>query len=47
MEVTSGKDPSDIAVQELAFFTVSPKLLAEAGLSRTVSLHIQIDKLTS
>ncbi|KAM3280669.1 hypothetical protein ACQJBY_047455 [Aegilops geniculata] len=47
MEVTSSKDPGDVAVQELTFFTVSPKLLAGAGLSRTVSLHIQIDKLTS
>ena len=47
MEVTSSKDPDDVAVQELAFFTVPPKLLAGAGLSRTVSLHIQIDKLTS
>ena len=44
MEVTSGKDPGDVAVQELTFFTVPPKLLAGAKL---VSLHIQIDKLTS
>ncbi|XP_040251571.2 uncharacterized protein [Aegilops tauschii subsp. strangulata] len=47
MEVTSSKDPGDVVVQELTFFTVPPKLLAGAGLSRTVSLHIQIDKLTS
>ncbi|XP_048566918.1 E3 ubiquitin-protein ligase SINA-like 5 [Triticum urartu] len=47
IEVTSSKDPGDVAVQELPFFTVPPKLLAGAGLSRTVSLHIQIDKLTS
>ncbi|XBI17158.1 hypothetical protein VPH35_059268 [Triticum aestivum] len=47
MEVTSSKDPGDVAVQELTFLTVPPKLLAGAGLSRTVSLHIQIDKLTS
>ncbi|XP_048566927.1 uncharacterized protein LOC125546857 [Triticum urartu] len=47
MEVTSSKDPGDIAVQELTFFTVPPKQLAGAGLSRTVSLHIQINKLTS
>ena len=44
MEVTSSRDPGDIAVQELTFFTVPPKLLAGAKL---VSLHIQIDKLTS
>ena len=44
MEVTSSKDPGDIAVQELTFFTVLPKLLAGAKL---VSLHIQIDKLMS
>ena len=44
MEVTSSKDPGDIAVQEVTFFTVLPKLLAGAKL---VSLHIQIDKLTS
>ncbi len=31
-------------LQELTFFTVPPKLLARAKL---VSLHIQIDKLTS
>ena len=47
MEVTSSKDPGDVALQELTFFTVPSKLLARAGLSRTVSLHIQIDKLTS
>ena len=47
MEVTSSRDPGDVAVQELTFFIVPPKLLARAGLSRTVSLHIQIDKLTS
>ena len=44
MEVTSRKDPGDVDVQELTFFTVPPKLLAGAKL---VSLHIQIDKLTS
>ena len=44
MEVTSSKDPDDVAVQELNFFIVPPKLLAGAKL---VSLHIQIDKLTS
>ena len=44
MEVTSSKDPSDVIVQELTFFTVPPKLLARAKL---VSLHIQIEKLTS
>ncbi|XP_044440261.1 E3 ubiquitin-protein ligase SINA-like 10 [Triticum aestivum] len=44
MEVTSSRDPGDVAVQELTFFTVPPKLLAGAKL---VSLHIQIDKLTS
>ncbi|XP_037409744.1 putative E3 ubiquitin-protein ligase SINA-like 6 [Triticum dicoccoides] len=47
MEVTSNKDPGDIAVQELTFFIVPPKLLGMVGLSRTVSLNIQIDKLTS
>ena len=44
MEVTSSKDPDDVAVQELTFFTIPPKLLAGAKL---VSLHIQIGKLTS
>ena len=44
MEVTSSKDPGDVDVQEVTFFTVPPKLLARAKL---VSLHIQIDKLTS
>ena len=44
MEVISSKDPGDIDVQELTFLTVPPKLLAGAKL---VSLHIQIDKLTS
>ena len=44
MEVTSSKDPGDIDVQELTFLIVLPKLLAGAKL---VSLHIQIDKLTS
>ena len=44
MEVTSSRDPGDVAVQELTFFTVPPKLLAGAKL---VSLHIHIDKLTS
>ena len=44
MEVTSSKDLGDVAVHELTFFTVLPKLLAGAKL---VSLHIQIDKLTS
>ena len=44
MEVTSSKDPDDIDVQELTFFTVAPKLLAGAKL---VSLHIHINKLMS
>ena len=44
MEVTSSKDPGDLGMQEPTFFTVLPKLLAGAKL---VSLHIQIDKLTS
>ncbi|KAM3274961.1 hypothetical protein ACQJBY_043757 [Aegilops geniculata] len=44
MEVTSNKDPGNVDVQELTFLTVPPKLLAGAKL---VSLHIQIDKLTS
>ena len=44
MEVTSSKDLGDVAVHELTFFTVPPKLLVGAKL---VSLHIQIDKITS
>ena len=44
MEVRSSRDPGNIAVQELTFFIVPPKLLAGAKL---VSLHIQIDKITS
>ena len=44
MEVTSNRDPGDVAVQELTFFIVPPKLLAGAKL---VLLHIHIDKLTS
>ena len=44
MEVTRSRDPGDVAVQELTFFTVPLKLLVGAKL---VSLHIQIDKLTS
>ena len=44
MEVTSSKDPVDVDVQELTFLTVPPKLPSGAKL---VSLHIQIDKLTS
>ncbi|XBH84994.1 hypothetical protein VPH35_073022 [Triticum aestivum] len=44
MEVTSSKDPGDIDVHELTFFTVPLKLLVGA---KMVSLHIQIDKLTS
>ena len=39
MEVTSSKDPGDVAVHELTFFTVPPKLLAGAKL---VSLHIRL-----
>ncbi|XP_044441922.1 uncharacterized protein [Triticum aestivum] len=33
MEVTSSRDPGDVAVQELTFFTVPPKLLAGAKLA--------------
>jgi hypothetical protein len=47
IEVTSGKEHSAIAVEELTFLTVPPMMLARAGSSRTVSLHIRIDKLTS
>ena len=47
IEVTSSKDPGDVDVQELTFFIVLPKLLAGSRLSRMVSLHIQIDKITS
>ncbi|XBH56266.1 hypothetical protein VPH35_078146 [Triticum aestivum] len=47
IEVTSSKEPGAVTVQELTFFIVSPKLLAGAELSRTVSVHIQIDKVTS
>ena len=43
-EVTSRKNPGNVTMQELSFFIVPPKLLAGAKL---VSLHIQIDKLTS
>ena len=42
--MTSSKDPGDVTVHELTFFIGPPKLLAGAKL---VSLHIQIDKLTS
>ena len=44
MEVTSSKDPGDVTVQELTFFTVPPKLLAGVKLE---SLHIQTEKLMS
>ena len=44
MEVTSNKDPGNVDMQELTFLIVPPKMLAGAKL---VSLHIQIDKLTS
>ncbi|XBH62724.1 hypothetical protein VPH35_116872 [Triticum aestivum] len=47
IKVTSSKEPGATAVQELTFFIVPPKLLAKVGLLRTVSIHIQIDKLTS
>ncbi|XP_073358050.1 uncharacterized protein [Aegilops tauschii subsp. strangulata] len=47
IEVTSSMELDAVVVRELTFFTVWPKLLAGAGLSRTVSLHMQVDKLTS
>jgi hypothetical protein len=47
LEVTSSKEPSAVAVEEPTFLTVPPMMLAGAGSSRTVSLHIQIEKLTS
>jgi hypothetical protein len=47
IEVTSSKEPGVVAVEELTFLIVPPKLLAGAGSSRTVSLQIRIDKLTS
>ncbi|XP_073353882.1 uncharacterized protein [Aegilops tauschii subsp. strangulata] len=47
IEVTSSKEPGDVTVEELNFFIVPPKLLVGARYSRMVSLHIQIDKLTS
>ncbi|XP_073362323.1 uncharacterized protein [Aegilops tauschii subsp. strangulata] len=47
IKVTSSMDPGNVAMQELTFFIVLPKLLVGDGLSRTLSLHIQIDKLIS
>ena len=47
IEVTSSKEPDAVAVEELTFLTMLPTMLVEAGSSRTVSLHIRIDKLTS
>ena len=47
IKVTSSKEPGAVAVEELTFLTVPPTMLAGAGSSRTVSLHIRIDKLTS
>jgi hypothetical protein len=47
IEVTNSKEPDAVAVEELTFLIVPPKLLAGAGSSRTVSLHIRIEKLTS
>ena len=44
MEVTSSRDPGDVAVQELTFFTVPPSCCP--GLN-TVSLHIHIDRIAS
>ncbi|KAM3207872.1 hypothetical protein ACQJBY_062884 [Aegilops geniculata] len=47
IEVMSSKEPGAVAVEDLTFLTVPSKLLAGAGPSRTVSLHIRIDKITS
>jgi hypothetical protein len=47
IEVTSSKEPGAVAMEELTFLTVPPTMLAGAGSSRTVSLHIRIDKLIS
>ncbi|XP_044971903.1 putative E3 ubiquitin-protein ligase SINA-like 6 [Hordeum vulgare subsp. vulgare] len=46
-QVTSSKEPGAVAMEELTFLTVPPKLLAGAGPARTVSLHIRIDKIAS
>ncbi|VAH71202.1 unnamed protein product [Triticum turgidum subsp. durum] len=47
IQVTSSKEPGILAVEDLTFLTVPHKLLAGAGPSRTVSLHVRIDKITS
>ncbi|KAF7027050.1 hypothetical protein CFC21_039122 [Triticum aestivum] len=47
IQVTSSKEPGAVAVEELTFLTVPHKLLAGAGPSRAVSLHLRIDKITS
>ncbi|XP_037464665.1 putative E3 ubiquitin-protein ligase SINA-like 6 [Triticum dicoccoides] len=47
IEVTSSKEPGAVDIEDLTFLTVPSKLLAGAGPSRTVSLHIRIDKITS
>jgi hypothetical protein len=47
IKVTSSKEPGAVAMEDLTFLTVPPKLLAGAGSSTTVSLYIRIDKLTS
>ncbi|KAE8821833.1 e3 ubiquitin-protein ligase sina-like protein 4 [Hordeum vulgare] len=47
IEVTSSMAPGAVAVEELAYLAVPPKLLVGAGASRRMSLKIRIDKFTS
>nr|BAJ96895.1 predicted protein [Hordeum vulgare subsp. vulgare] len=47
IEVTSSTAPGAVAVEELAYLAVPPKLLVGAGASRRMSLKIRIDKFTS
>ncbi|KAI4985594.1 hypothetical protein ZWY2020_018224 [Hordeum vulgare] len=47
IEVTSSTAPGAVAVEELAYLAVLPKLLVGAGASRRMSLKIRIDKFTS
>ncbi|KAF7034698.1 hypothetical protein CFC21_045679 [Triticum aestivum] len=47
IEVTSSRVPGAVAVEELAYLAVPPKLLVGAGPSRRMSLKIRIDKFTS
>ena len=47
IEVTSSRVPGAVAVEELAYLAVPPKLLVGAGAARRMSLKIRIDKFTS